>query len=242
MADNVLSAVLASMHADMARVERVGMNIANAHTVGYKRDVLTNASFGARVESALSVHTDLRPGVLKPTGQDLDVALAGPGWFEVLTPEGIAYTRQGQFQRDAEGKLVTRQGHPVMGTGGTVHLEGAATRIDAAGRIFQHGGNAASEGLGAGNPVGQLKVVQFAPGASLRKIGDGLVLVQGDRVPAAEGDAKVQQGFLEQSNVNHMQEMVRLIESVRHLETLQKVALAYDEMLAGSIRRLGEPT
>ena len=237
MADNVLSAVLGSIHADMARVERVGMNIANAQTVGYKRELVAATAFGSQVESALSVHTDARPGVLKPTGQSLDLALASTGWFEVMTPQGPAYTRQGQFQRDAQGRLVTAQGDPVMGTGGVIHLQDASPRIDGAGRIFERT-NGGSDG--PSGPVAQIKVVQFPAGAALQKLGSGLVQLRGEAPTPPEGSVQVQQGFLEQSNVSHMHEMVRLLETARHLESLQKVALAYDEMLAGSIRRLGD--
>ena len=73
---------------------------------------------------------------------------------------------------------------------------------------------------------------QFEAGAAVQKLGDGLVLLQGPPANAAEGTLQVRQGYLENSNVSHMQEMVRLLETVRHLETLQKVALGYDEMLA----------
>lgn len=239
--DLLLSAVLGSMHADMARLERVAMNIANAQTPGYKREVLATTPFATRVEAgapALSILTDARPGTLKATGQPLDVALDGPGWFEVATPQGLAYTRQGSFRLDAQGRLVTQQGHPVMGVGGEIALLQSTPVIDAQGRVFE---SAATAGRQA-TPVAQLKVVRFAPGAASERLGEGLVLLQGEPVAVAEGEAVLRQGFLENSNVNPMQEMVRLLESVRHLEAMQKVALGYDEMLGTSIRKLGEAT
>lgn len=239
--DPVLSSVLGSMHADLARLDRVALNMANAQTPGYKREVVTAQPFSARVEAAangVSVHTDQRPGTLKPTGQSLDFALAGPGWFEVATPQGPAYTRHGQFRLDAAGRLVTQQGHPVTGQSGEIRLPNLAPVADAAGRLFD-----AAAGTRAGAPVlAQLRVVQFEAGAAVQKLGDGLVLPQGSPANVAEGTLQVRQGYLENSNVSHMQEMVRLLETVRHLETLQKVALGYDEMLAASIRKLGEAT
>lgn len=237
--DPVLSAVLGSMQADMARLERVGMNLANVQTPGYKRELVSAPAFAARVAEgagALSVHTDHRPGSFKATGQSLDLALNGPGWFEVATPQGVAYTRQGNFRLDAQGRLVTQEGHPVLGTGGPIVLLNGAPVIDSAGRVF--------EAVAAGvkkdaTPVGQLRIVQFAADAPLRRLGQGLHLVRGEVLPAADG-TQVQQGFLENSNVSPMHEMVRLMETMRHMETLQKVALGYDEMLGTSIRKLGE--
>jgi flagellar basal-body rod protein FlgG len=239
--DTLLSAVLSSMHADMARMERVAMNIANAQTPGYKREVVSASAFGAQLAAAadvLSVHTDQRPGTLKATGQALDLALFGPGWFEVTTPDGIAYTRHGRFHLDAQGRLVTLQGYPVMGEAGEIALLHGNPVIDAAGRVFE-----TTPGRSTGSaPVAQLKLVQFDAAAPLRRLGDGLVLPQGNPAPARGGALQVRQGFLENSNVSHVHEMVQLVATVRHMEAMQKVALGYDEMLGASIRKLGETT
>ena len=241
--DPVLSVVLGSMHADVARMERVAMNIANAQTAGYKREVVTATPFAARVDDAarpVAVHTDQRPGTLKRTGASLDVALAGPGWFEVATPQGVAYTRQGHFRQDAQGRVVTQQGHPVLGVGGEIVLSAAVPGIDAAGRIFEGAGAADGAARTGAAPSAQLKVVQFDGATAMHRLGDGLFRLQGEPVHSAEGAVQVRQGFLENSNVSHMHEMVRLLETVRHMESLQKVALSYDEMLGTSIRKLGE--
>jgi flagellar basal-body rod protein FlgF len=240
--DHVLAAVLASLHADMGRMERVALNMANVQTAGYKREVFETRPFSAWVGSADSmstVKTDQRPGTLRPTGQALDVALNGPGWFEVRTEQGVAYTRQGNFRLDAQGRVVTQQGHAVMGTGGEIHLlHGASPRIDEAGKVFD-----AQPSTGTTSaPLAQLKVVQFAPGAAMERLGDGLWHFAGDAALPAEGAVQVRQGMLENSNVSPMHEMVRLMEAMRHAESMQKVALGYDEMLATSIRRLGEGT
>lgn len=235
--DPILSSVLGSMHGDIARLERVAMNISNAQTPGYKREVVAASSFGDRIDagSALVAHTDQRPGTLKSTGQALDFALTGPGWFEVSTPQGAAYTRQGQFRLDTTGRLVTQQGHPVMGISGEIVLPDAMPSVDADGRISD-----AANGTKPGAPaLAQLRVVQFEESATVQRLGNGLVLPQGKPSSAPEGATQIRQGYLENSNVNQMQEMVRLLETVRHLETLQKLALGYDEMLASSIRKLG---
>ena len=125
-----------------------------------------------------------------------------------------------------------------MGTGGEIQLLHASPVIDAAGRVFD--GALPGAAPGSTTPVAQLKVVKFDPAALVQRLGGGLVLVHGDAAQAAEGSIQVQQGFLENSNVSHMHEMVQLLETLRHMETLQKVAVGYDEMLATSIRKLGE--
>jgi flagellar basal-body rod protein FlgF len=242
---HVLSMILGSMHADMARMDRVGANIANAQTPGYKRELVSVASFGMHVERGaaaqapeVTVAIDQHAGTLKATGQKLDVALAGPGWFEVQTPEGTGYTRQGNFRLDAQGRLVTQQGHPVMGMSGEIQLMHGAPTIDEAGRI--HEGALPGAAPGKFPPVARLKVVAFDPSAALQRMGDGLMRAPGEGQAVAEGSAQVQQGFLENSNVSPMHEMVRLLETMRHMETLQKVAVGYDEILATTIRKLGE--
>lgn len=249
---DILSIVLSSIHADMARADRAAMNLANSQTPGYKREAAPPAPFAgqwnlaaARLEPGAGserpvARTDLRAGTLRSTGHPLDLALSGDGWFEVATESGLAYTRQGNFRLDAAGRLVTAQGHAVMGTSGVIQLLRGSPSIDAAGRVFED--HHASEGLGSMTPapVAQLRIVQFEPGADLRRLGDGLLAPSREPVAAAEGAVQVQQGFLENSNVAPMREMVDLMLAVRHLETMQKVASGYDEMLGASIRRLGE--
>jgi flagellar basal-body rod protein FlgG len=242
----VLSMILGGMHADLARMDRVAMNIANVQTPGYKRELMSVPPFARQLEQAaagaaspqLSSHLDQSAGTLRSTGQKLDLALSGPGWFEVATPAGPAYTRKGDFHIDAQGRLVTQQGHAVMGTAGEIQLPHAAPLVDEAGRVRE--GALPGAGAGRAAPIAQLKVVQFAPEADVQRSGDGLVRIQGEPIPAAEGSVQVQQGFLENSNVSHMHEMVRLMETLRHMETLQKIAVGYDEMLGTSIRKLGE--
>lgn len=245
--DAILSTSLQSMQHDMARLDRVAMNLANAQAVGYKREVaagafarLVPAAAAAAVEAGVGI--DQRPGTLRATGQKLDVALAGPGWFEVQTEHGVAYTRQGQFQLDPQGRLVTARGHLVMGTGGAIQLPHGMPFIDAQGRIFEGGLPGAEPARTDGFPVAQLKVVAADPAAPVRRLGDGLVLLQAEPFELGAGALQVRQGFLENANVNSMQEMVQLMQTMRHFESMQKVALGYDEMLGSVIRRLGDPS
>ena len=237
--NEILAVTLQGMRADMAKLDGVAMNLANALTPGYKRQVVS--AFSALVEgSAVTVHADSRQGTMKGTGQALDLALSGPGWFEVMAERGPAYTRHGSFQSDARGRLVTPQGHALMGTAGEIQLPPGAVLIDAQGRMFE--AEAGSGGLARtrGEPIAQLKLVRFDDGAPMERLGDGLVAFAGVASQPADARTEVRQGYLENSNVSSVQEMMQLLQTMRHFESLQKVALGYDEMLAGAIRKLGE--
>ena len=255
---DILAISLQSMQQDMARLERISMNMANAMTPAYKREVATSLPLSAGTfadamrstgasqadisaslplaRGSLMIQTDARPATLKATGQSLDVALATPGFFEISTAGGLAYTRQGNWQLDGRGRLVTAEGNPVMGLGGEIVLTRPNPTIDATGQVFE-----SKPGGGAElTPVAQLKVVQFDNTTDFQRMGNGLM--RSDQVPTQLVDADVQlrQGFLENSNVNSMQEMAQLIQAMRHFESMQRVALGYDEMIGGAVRKLGE--
>lgn len=263
---DVLAIGLRSMQQDMARLERISMNMANAVTPGYKREVATAlpaaaGGFAAAMSSIegaqmglqaglpspadapsaaglLMIQTDARPGTLKATGQSLDIALSGTGFFEISTEAGLAYTRQGNFQLDARGRLVTAQGQPVMGQGGEIVLTHPNPRIDATGQVFEP----TVDGRPDPVPVAQLKVVAFDDTKDLQRLGDGLLRTSLPPTQVSDSEAEVHQGFLENSNVNSMQEMAQLIVAMRHFESMQKVTLGYDEMIGSAVRKLGEQT
>ncbi len=260
---NILSVALQSMHQDSIRLERVGMNLANALTIGYKREVVSvqptpysqlGASFSAQVDALsqqvdatgglLKTQTDLRPGTLKSTGQNLDLALDGDGFFEVSTASGPAYTRQGSFHLDGQGRLVNAQGHPVMGKGGAIFLTTRNPSIDSRGYVFEGpksgAAGIAANRLSAQEPVAQLKVMQLEASQTLRHLGEGLVASESPAGMMNDVDVQVRQGFLENSNVSSMQEMVQLMQTMRHFESMQKVATGYDEMMGTAIRKLGD--
>jgi flagellar basal-body rod protein FlgG len=234
---------LQGLQASTSTLDRVALNIANAQVPGYRRTVAA-AGFG-RLLAGLQeagppiadlVHVDTRPGPVRSTGRDLDVALAGDGWFELQLPDGPAYTRRGAFRIDAEGRLVSEQGHPVSGVSGDIRLVQATARVDGEGRVFDGAAGSSPPSTAA---VGQLKVVRFPPGVPAQRLADGLLRFRAEASPP-NGTAQVRQGALENSNVNQGTEMLQLVQAVRQVETLQKVAIAYDEMLGTAMRRLGD--
>lgn len=252
--DDVLGVGLISLHQDMARMERVAMNMSNALTPAYKREVTVagvaigkpgTPSFGSLWDAgmaaagngggtadalALVTRSDMRAGTLKSTGQALDLALSGTGFFEVQTDKGPAYTRQGNFRMDERGRIVTAQGYPLTGKGGELFVNSGKPIIDAAGNVTDD----------AKRPLGQVKVVEFDHPEQLRRIGDGLY-AEGTNMRQLD-DARVQlrQGYLENSNVSSVHEMVEMMQTMRHFESMQKVTQAYDDMLGTAIRKLGE--
>ena len=230
---------LASMHTDAARLDNVALNLANVQTPGYKRQMLAPQSFSDAVQAAqtdaLQPATDPRPGTLKTTGQPLDVAFVGEGFFEVLTDSGPAYTRAGSFGVDATGRLVTAMGHPVMGRNGDIRLSTRAPVIDATGRVTE-----AAEPGGEARLVDQLKVVRFAKPQSLRRLGEGLFAPGEDMTVMAESEPQLRQGALENANVNSTREMVELMQTMRHFESMQRVLQGYDDMVGTAIRKLAE--
>ncbi|MDQ8035312.1 MAG: flagellar hook-basal body protein [Bordetella sp.] len=254
---DVLAVSLQGMQQDSARMERISANLANAMTPGYKREMasplpqgaqFSGGTFAAAVEDVpvrspleaparLLVKTDLKPGTLRATGRPMDVALTGRGYFEVATDDGVAYTRQGEFRVDARGRLVTAVGaRPVMGVAGLVVLTQADPVIDEAGRIFERRADGSIDTA----PVAQLKIVDVEDTAMHSRGGGLLAPEGGNPVELVASDVQLRQGFLENANVNSTHEMVQLIQTMRHFESMQKVATGYDEMLGMAVRKLGD--
>lgn len=235
---------------DLQRMAVISQNLVNATTAGYKRQTAVTRSFplafgqlaeGAAISAATlqsaaatllqtDLVTDHRLGTLRPTNNPLDLAIEGErGFFEVMTPTGLAYTRQGNFRIDSRGCLVTEAGHPVQGTSGEIFLTTNEPSVDGAGYIVE-----------SGKQVAQLKVVQFANPDRMGAAGAGLFQQGETELAAADQGARVRQGHLEMSNVSTMTEMVKLVETVRHFEATQKVVQGLDEMHERALRKLGE--
>lgn len=244
---SVWTVSLQAMQNDGNQVDRIASNLVNASTVGYRREVVVQRPFadiagellgvefsgtdpasGGRSET--TVARDPRAGTLRTTGRSLDVALTTVGYFEVQTPAGPAYTRQGQFAVDERGRLVLEAGqHPVAGTDGDIQLAPGAVTIDANGRISQDG-----------RTVGQLKIVNAETAAAIQSIGQGLVALGGPLSSVSQDQVQMKQGFVENSNVDTAHEMVQLMTHMRHFESMYRMAQAYDDMLGTAVKKLGD--
>ncbi len=181
------------------------------------------------IASELKVVNDAKPGTLKSTSNRLDIALTTPGFFEVDTPQGPAYTRAGNLQVDSRGRLTTAQGYPIIGKGGEIFVTTQTPQIEANGTVTD-----------ASKVVGQIKVVKFDNPQTMARLGNGLYQAGANGVIANDADINIRQGFLENGNVSHVHEMVQMMQTLRHAESMQKVAQAYDDMLGTAIRKLGE--
>lgn len=229
------------------RLEMLANNVANINTVGYKGEksvfrVPKEAPSAEELPSEegsqslspyappFSTMVDFSQGALHQTGNPLDVALNGEGFFNVQTPDGIQYTRQGSFTLNTDGVLVTQDGYPVLGEGGEITIEGGTVEIDELGGVYADG-----------DEVGRLQVTAFANNDRLEKAGNAR-FVSND--PAMAGNrpenTTVRQGHLESANVNPVQAMTEMIETSRAFEAYQKVIQSADEATEKSINNVGK--
>lgn len=236
MANGIYRAVSGSI-AQMRNLEVVANNLAHVDTPGYKADALRfeealqDAQGTGFVDTPTS-HIRLNQGALAETGNPLDVALNGPGFLVVDTPEGQRLTRAGQLIVGSDGNLKTASGHTLMGTSGPINIpplspeNAGPLTIDPSGRVLQ-----GSQELGA------LRVVD-APVDQLSKVGTDLFDVHSGVGGLPTGSARVLQGHLEGANVSPIQSMTQLIQVQRHFDALQKAVKAYRDIDGQSIRRM----
>ena len=206
------------------KLEMIANHLANVDTSGFKTDMVT---FDQMLQSEMGI--DFSPGPLKSTGNALDVALGEDGFFKVQTPRGERYTRNGNFTLDAENILVTANGHPVMGEGGEITIDGSDVRINREGEIFVDG-----------ELVDKLAVVTFESMQKMTKDGDSLFAAPADSPEVSLENPVVQQGAVEGSNVEAVVEMTRMIETMRTYEAIQKMIQAYDETDGKIISEVGK--
>ncbi len=229
----------------MDKLDVTANNLANVNTVGFKRDRLyfskaldaatQSLNNGAPTDNAIisqvGMFTDYSAGAMQKTDNTFHMALDGDGFFAVKTPQGIAYTRQGNFMRDKNGMLTTIDGYEVQGRGGgSISIPGGKVEVDASGKITVDGTAAAS-----------IDVVDFPKPYQLNKIGGAMFIPANPQVtPQPAAKTSVMQGYLENSNVNAIAEMMHIIESSRSFESCQRVIRSYDDM-SGKAIQLGTP-
>lgn len=255
------TAVSGSM-AQNLRLETTANNLSNVNTPGFKKDsqvfreyltanekppdVIQVPKVPASIESfydmqgtdksyvdTLGTYSDFSQGGLKQTGNKLDLAIDGSGFFEVATPKGVRFTRNGSFSLDGQGQLVTKEGWPV--------LRKADAGIPPEQRTIKLLDGVASGSLAIsefgevsidGESLGQISLVEFADRNVLNKEGSsvyGLKPNHNQQFTSVERPS-LKQGFIETSNVNIIQEMTDMISATRLFDSTQKAIQAYDSM------------
>lgn len=268
-------------------VDIVANNLANGDTVGFKKDQPTFREYLATVERdhgaediprgtfkdkdfypldgrdqsyvvVDNTYTSFRQGTLRVSSSPLDMALEGPGFFEVSTPQGIRYTRQGSLKVARDGRLVTTEGHPVL-TAQAPNLAAQPIQPTTPGRVPANTGNEAARTISLKDRPGpiainsdgsmyindelvaKLSVVEFNDLNGLRKTGGGLFEnKKQNNVSLAPLKSMVRQGMIEMSNVNPVEEMTNLIKANRLFEHDLKALKTYGEMLGKEATEIGK--
>lgn len=221
---DTLQAIARSLGDDVKTLATISHNVANLNTPGY-RGVRAVPAFDA--QQSLQTAIVQADGGLAQTMRALDLALRGPGFFVVEREGQPALVRSGAFRVDAEGLLVDAAGDRVLGTAGPLAVpEGEPLRVDTNGELWS--------GL---QPLGQLQIVAVADAALLRPAGAGAYRYDGALAPWT---GSVVQGALERANVDPADETVRLMETTRHAESVQRAISIYDKAMDIGINKLGE--
>jgi flagellar basal-body rod protein FlgF len=239
--DNALYVGLSRQMTLQRALQLAASNIANMDTAGFKVEQLM-----VRTEPLAPQNVNIDPinyvldggvarnfgqGPLDQTGATYDVAIDGDGFFSVQTDQGVRYTRDGRFSVNAENKLVTKSGDPVLSSAGaeiTLNPTMPPPSIALDGTI--------SQGAIA---LGKLGVVRFEDLKALKKEGGNLYSVTGDLAPAAAPDAQLRQGMIERSNVQSVLEITHLIEVTRAYERIATMMSQSQELASRAIERLG---
>jgi flagellar basal-body rod protein FlgF len=272
---------LSGQVAQQRKVETIANNVANANTVGFKKDQLvfkehlTSLTKGMDdidiprnefspadfyhsqgAENALVAvegsFTIFEQGQLTPTHNPLDLALRGDGFIEVLTPTGVRFTRKGNFSLNKDSELVTDQGFKVLSA---LNIPNESLRDPASAgnvpkpedRILRVPTSSAltvsleGEVFTKDGPIGQISVIEFLDKHAIRKEGNSLYITPDEtNILRTNVKTTVNQGFLEGSNVNAIEEMSELIKAHRHFESIQKAINAYDSISSKAANEIGK--
>jgi flagellar basal-body rod protein FlgG len=206
---------------EQKRLDIISNNIANSNTPGFKKDSVHFSDVMGEVS-----YTSMAPGQIRETGDKFDLALSGDGFFSVQTSQGVLYTRAGNLTVNSEKQLVTRDGWPVMGKKGPIRINDTANfRVDEDGQVFD--GN---------DQVDQLSIMAFPANTILRKAKNGYLEPQSSGIqPSKALNCKVQQGALEAANFNPVEEMIKMVETMRNFETHQKTMQMCDSGLDSQV-------
>lgn len=243
MIENAQLISLSRQIALQRQMDVVANNMANINTSGFKAEQILFEEYVMpvardrdfpRLDQPLSyvqdwatMH-DLTAGAIQQTGNELDIALNGEGFFAIETPAGERWTRSGAFQIDATGTLVDINGNPVLGEGGPIQFGPEETGIT----IGADGSISSSAG-----PKGRLRLVEFANAQELVREGNNLF---SGGTPVAATNTRAMQGYVERSNVSGVSEMAEMIRVTRAYESVASMTQKQDDLRRSAIQRLGD--
>lgn len=237
-----LYVALSGQAALQKRLDTVAQNIANVNTAGYRAEEVsfstllsragpTPVAFAVTGDSYISRNT----GDLTRTGDPLDLAVRGDGFFAIKTPDGIAYTRDGRLHMDANGSLLTVNNYPILDAGGSaILLDGNAgpPLIASDGMISQNG-----------RQVGAVGLYQLDPEAQLTRADNSAVRSDRPATPVLDFNSNgVLQGMVEGSNVNPILELTHMITIQRNFESANNAIQSTESNFNDAIKSLGSPT
>jgi flagellar basal-body rod protein FlgG len=238
----------------MRRMELVTNNLANAQTVGFKQDrsalstfdevmILQDGTPGAATNDqelgqlgmaavAEEPMIDFTQGAIQETGREFDLALEGPGFFTVQTPDGVRYTRDGGFTRDALGRMMTTEGHLLLDTAGNpITIPGGKVTVNKDGTVRVEN-----------QPLAQLNVVEFSLDQPLRKVGSNQFAPRNDGdQPRASAGTAVHQGSIEVSNLDMAGAQTTMMELQRAYQASQRLIQYQDEMVGRAVNEIARP-
>ena len=267
MSSKGIYTALSGAIAQTSKLDTIANNLANVNTTSFKKDrqvfqeyltayeknpdVIAVPRIPASIESFYDMqggdksfvdsegtYTDFTQGHMLATGSPLHFAIDGKAFFEVLTPSGVRWTRNGSFVRNTQGQLATKEGHLVLKAGQgdpaqrTISVGTNAVTATQTGQLFANG-----------EELGRLALVEFDKQDVLDKVGSSLYKLKANKqeTPRASDKAVIQQGYLEGSNVNVIEEMTDMIAASRVFESTQQAIKAFDQMDDKLINQVGKP-
>jgi flagellar basal-body rod protein FlgF len=242
--DNTLLVSLSQQLAASRSMDVIANNLANASTPAYKRESMKFEELIAQVRPSegetgtqqvsfvqdKGAMRDLNEGSIETTKAPFDLAINGGGYFVVQTPTGNQYTRNGHFTLDPSGQIVTQEGYPLQGDGGSITI----SQNDGDIHIAQDGTVS-----GVNGQIGKVQVVNFANERALQK--EGSSLYSTTQAPTPATDMTLQQGSLEGSNVQPVVEISHMIEVMRAYQATASLTQSHEQLLLQAIDKLGAP-
>jgi len=235
-----LYAAASGMYAAMTQQARIGHNLTNSDTIGYKAFDVSPTEFSRLMDAVRAQEmrgslpgdgvstverTDWAQGPLVHTSRELDIALTGPGFLTVRSAEGDHYTRSGRLHRSADGLLVTSEGYAVLGNQGPLSLPAGSVYISEEGDVMVDG-----------ELVDRLQLVEFALPDDLVRIGG--TMFDGGVPPLEASNTRVLQGYVEGSNTDLTHSMTALVAAARMYQLSQRLTLQQSQILDQTVNDL----